>query len=91
MPLEEFQEDHAFNSGLTGTFANYVAALIAETQLTFPNVYKSLATQRHALHNVANTFNELKKYRAAKSSSGGFNTRVSVGNGKRVRGAIISF
>lgn len=91
MPLEAFQADHAFDSGLTGAFANYVAALIAETQLTFPNAYKSLAMQRHVLSHVTNTFNELKKYRATKSSTGDFKTRVDVGGGKRVRGTVLMF
>jgi hypothetical protein len=70
MAMEEFQGDSAFSAGLTGEFATYVAALIAENQLTFPNAYKSLATQRHVISHCTNVMNQLKNYTYTKDSMG---------------------
>jgi hypothetical protein len=70
MGMEDFQGDSAFTAGLTGEFATYVAALIAENQLTFPNAYKSLAMQRNVISHCANVMNQLKNYTYTKDHKG---------------------
>jgi hypothetical protein len=70
LPLQAFQDDSAFEVGLTVEFANFVAALIAENQLTFPNAYKSLAMQRHVISHCANVMNQLKYYTYSAASVG---------------------
>jgi hypothetical protein len=70
LPLQAFQDDSAFEEGLTVEFANFVAALIAENQLTFPNAYKSLAMQRHVISHCANVMNQLKYYTYAAAPTG---------------------
>jgi hypothetical protein len=84
LSLEDLQGDVAFQCGLTTEFANFVAALIAENQLTFPNAYKSLAMQRHVITHTTDIMNQLKNYQY---SGGGKGDRARISfdpRGKRL-------
>jgi hypothetical protein len=60
---QDLQSRAAFDAGLGADYACYVAALIAENQITFPVSYKSKAAQQYTQANSVNTMNRLKLYR----------------------------
>lgn len=74
--MEEFQNDQAYQCGLTGDYAHMVAALIAEIGLSFQKMYKSLASQRFIQMHTANVKNRFKKYGFRKRPGGRYEVYV---------------
>jgi hypothetical protein len=59
---EDLQTKSAFDCGLEGDYASFVAALIAENQNIYAVSYKSLHSQRNTTVNTCNAMARLKRY-----------------------------
>lgn len=70
LPFDEYQAEHAFASGLADAHARLVAALVAETQLTFPAQYKTQHQQDLTLRKTTDAVNALKRFRYARNGTG---------------------
>jgi hypothetical protein len=62
VPLKEFHSDNAIKSGLTCSFANFIALLIADNHIIFPDQYKSKEHMKKITISKIEAMQRLKKY-----------------------------